>query len=106
MMLITMLLTHSLHALNWQGTGSGMNNTVITEIWTGLTGNLDSASTGLQRTGICKDISDRLNAQWNPAWNVVLLVTGSSYDTILYGYAFRSQWMWYNGVPTTGVNAG
>lgn len=24
----------------------------------------------------------------------------TQYDSILYGYAFRYQWMWYNGIPT------
>ena len=31
----------------------------------------------------------------------MLVITASLYDSILYGYAFRSQWMWYNGVPNS-----
>lgn len=41
--LIAMLLADSLLAVNWQGTGSGMNNTVISEIWKDLESNLDGA---------------------------------------------------------------
>ena len=102
--LTTMLLIESLNGDYWQGTGSGMNNTVITEIWTGFEGNLNTALAANSSAGynnIVNGISGRLNARWDPAWNVVLILTIKVRDSILYGYAFRNQWMWYNGVPNT-----
>ena len=103
MMLIAMLLAHSLHGLKWQGTGSGMNNTVISEIF-GIDTNFEAAMTtdDSGRNAFVNEISDRLNARWDPAWNVVFAVGRADSDTILYGYAFRNQWMWYNGVPYPG----
>ena len=39
-----------------------------------------------------------MNTLWNPAWNVVVVIlTDNNADTVLYGYAFRDHWMWYNG---------
>lgn len=42
-LVIVMLLADSLHAVKWQGMGSGMNNTVISEIWKDLSTNFDAA---------------------------------------------------------------
>lgn len=42
-LLIVMLLTGSIQAVKWQAKGSGMNNTVIAEIWKNLETNLDRA---------------------------------------------------------------
>ena len=42
-LLTALLLTGPLNGLNWQGTGSGMNSTVIAEIWTGLESNIGMA---------------------------------------------------------------
>ena len=51
-----------------------------------------------------KDLSDRLNTRWNPAWNVALTLTYyPTSDTILYGYAFRDQWMWFNALPQVSL---
>ena len=97
--LTAMLLADSFHGLKWQGTGSGMNNTVITEIWAGLETNFLAALRGGGIASLTKELSDRLNARWNPAWNVFMMVTLSEYDAVVYGYAFKNQWMWYNGVP-------
>ena len=101
-LLAAMLLVDSLNAVKWQGTCSGMNNTVLTEIWTGLSTKVDTAisiSTNEGYNSLTKVISDRLNDRWDPAWNVVLALTSKLYDVILYGYAFRNQWMWFKGVP-------
>lgn len=103
-LLITMLLADSLNGLRWQAMGSGMNNTVITEIWTGLEANIDTALTANTHTeynAFTKGISDRLNARWDPAWNVAFVMSQSEYEVILYGYAYNNQWMWFNGVPNT-----
>lgn len=49
--LIAMLLADSMNGLKWQGTGSGMNSTVLSEIWDGLGGNLNAALTTNNQTG-------------------------------------------------------
>lgn len=41
-LLIAILLADSLNGARWQAMGSGMNNTVITEIWTGLEANIST----------------------------------------------------------------
>lgn len=102
LLLTVLLLVDSLNCVNWQGTGSGLNNTVMTEIWKNLEANIDQAVKSMDDaviTGLTKEMSERLNARWSSAWNVVLLMTSSVFDSIFYGYAFRDQWMWYNGVP-------
>ena len=102
--LISLLLSHNVCGIGWQGTGQGMNHTVISEIWNGLESNLDVALNTGTPSGFnffTKQISDRLTGRWDKAWNVVMVITLSQYESILYGYAFRSQWMWYNGVPNT-----
>lgn len=108
-LLTAMLLSIVGNGLNWQGTGS-MNKTVIAKIWENLETNLQTAlnTVGAISPGdnnpvnlACKNLSDKLNNEWSPAWNVVVLVNNPLYDTVLYGYAFKNQWMWYNGVPVT-----
>ena len=106
-LLIFILLSDSLLAFYWQGMGSGMNNTVISEIWNGITPKLNTAFSTNTNAGFqafAKEISDRLNSRWDPAWNVVIARSRAQYDVILYGYAFRNQWMWYNGVPNSRGN--
>lgn len=103
--LIAMLLADSLLAVNWQGTGSGMNNTVISEIWRNLVPNLETATRNNAYNPFVNDIATRLNNRWDPAWNVVLVTEKLGFDAILYGYAFRNQWMWYNGVPNTYLSS-
>jgi hypothetical protein len=43
--------------------------------------------------------STYLNDLWDPAWNVVVIyiTDKTNADSVLYGYAFRNHWMWYNG---------
>lgn len=80
------------------GAGSGMNSTVIAEIWKNLEGDIDTAfgsgASTATKQAFCKDLPDRLKALWHPAWNVVVIVGDSQADTVLYGYAFNNQWMW------------
>ena len=42
-----------------------------------------------------------MNTLYAPAWNVVVVSYSSPdliyNDVVLYGYAFRSRWMWFNG---------
>ena len=47
----------------------------------------------------CQKLSEHLNGLWDPAWNVVTMKSTypkALYDVVLYGYAFRDHWMWYN----------
>lgn len=54
--------------------------------------------------------SDELNRRWHPAWNIVTIKSlYSTYDTVLYGYAFNNHWMWYSNytsVPGTYITGG
>jgi hypothetical protein len=51
-----------------------------------------------------KVISDKLNAAWDPAWNVALTVTiadlitntTGDFRNVVYGYAYNQHWLWYN----------
>ena len=73
--LTALLLTDSLNGIGWQGTGSGMNSTVITEIWKGLEANAVTAmtvNTNPSYNAVVNELSARLNALWDPAWNVVV----------------------------------
>ena len=73
--LTALLLTDSLNGIGWQGTGSGMNSTVITEIWKGLEANAVTAmtvNTNPSYNAVTDELSARLNALWDPAWNVVV----------------------------------
>ena len=72
--LTAMLLADTFNGVQWQGTGSGMNNTVLAEIWNGLEGKIEAGLRSGNENYI-KEISDRLNARWDPAWNVVLVAT-------------------------------
>lgn len=99
-MALMLLLQHPVAAMNWQGTGD-MNNDNLTVIWSYINANLkrnvDADTIDAFNTGLSED----LNGRWAYAWNVITvhIKTGpSTYnDAILYGYAFRNHWMWYNG---------
>jgi hypothetical protein len=53
-----------------------------------------------------KAISDQLNIEWDPAWNVVLVYNnnGKNYDTVMYGYGFNGHWFWFNGVKLNNAD--
>ena len=51
---------------------------------------------------IAMNISTELNKLWDPAWNVVIISTPANIDSVLYGYAFRGHWLWFNGLPNPG----
>lgn len=101
-LLTLLLLSHTVTSLNWQGAGT-VNNTVISRIWDHINANLTTALTGTQSDAqtdaFVKALSDEMNLLWSPAWNVVLVKGNKGYDTILYGYAYKDQWMWFNGIP-------
>lgn len=104
-LLTVLLLATAASGLRWQGTGS-TNNTVIAKIWqhveTKINSSMFIASTqDLAFKTFCKTLSEQLNSLWDPAWNVAIYSALPQYDTILYGYAFNNQWMWFNGVPAS-----
>lgn len=96
------------NTLNWQGTGnlSQANRTII---WGYINTNFSTTWTissvinqqASQITNFTTSFSDFLNNLWAPAWNTVAIyqyeTKGYNYDQILYGYAFRDHWMWFNG---------
>lgn len=104
--LIFMLFIAQISTANWQGTGNFTQDN-ITFIRTNIDANFNSQwsagtitdSSDKTLVNLAKKLSDQLNDQWAPAWNVVIaLTTDSSYnmDTVLYGYGFRDHWMWDN----------
>lgn len=51
----------------------------------------------------CTLLSEALNGQWAPAWNVfVVKLMDPTFDAVFVGYAFNSHWMWYNGYSYNG----
>jgi len=36
--------------------------------------------------------------QWHQFWNVFVVVQTEASDTVVYGYAFKSHWLWRNNV--------
>lgn len=93
--------------LNWQATGN-FTESNTTDIWTYLNAHINFSwpDPGVQDKGdtrivkFTEDLSTHLNNLWAPAWNVVAVYISdkTNADTVLYGYAFRDHWMWYNGV--------
>lgn len=99
-LLLAIILAITASASDWQGQGA-MNQTVIAKIWESINA-VNIANVPYSTTA--KTISDSLNNEWDPAWNVIVVQNVPGKDTILYGYAFRNQWMWYNGVPLPGYD--
>lgn len=99
-MALMVLLHHPVAALNWQGTGS-FDSENFADIWSFINANFKRYSdmNALQTFNL--ELSNTLNAKWDPAWNIVTMsisITNLEYnDVILYGYAFRQHWLWYNG---------
>ena len=104
--LALMLLLHQpVAARNWQGTGN-LNNDNLALIWAFIHTNLTNYAEN--ETGqLCTHLSDKLNAAWDPAWNVVVVRFSTSApaynDVVLYGYAFRNHWMWFNGYTDSRI---
>jgi hypothetical protein len=105
-LLVAGLLLTCSNALNWQGAGSWGNGN-MTVIWDYINTNFSKAWSGATVTGqgdttlsdFSSAFSTELNRLWDPAWNVVVvyITDGSNSDSVVYGYAFRDHWMWYNG---------
>ncbi len=83
-------------ALDWQGYGN-MSSSNLTDIWTFVNNNIGYAVTNSKHQEFTTNLSNYLNKLWDPAWNVFVIQTTVSKDTVVYGYAFRDHWMWYNG---------
>lgn len=107
---LLLLLLGCGNALNWQGTGE-LTTDNLTTIWSYISTNFHTSwkadltlgSNVAGNTTLADFVigfSSYLNTLWDPAWNVVLAgeaVAGKNQDSVLYGYSFRSHWLWYNG---------
>lgn len=50
-------------------------------------------------------MSDALNKEWNPAWNVVVYkLLDSTNDAIVFGYAFNKHWLWFNNYLSSNIS--
>jgi hypothetical protein len=103
--LALMLILPHFHCVNWQGTGT-LSYDMLNTIWNYINTNFDPKITSakitagdITFTNFATGLATQLNKQFDPAWNVVVAHTGqlSNSDTILYGYAFKDHWLWYNG---------
>ena len=48
---------------------------------------------------MARNTSMELNRLWDPAWNVVICQTVNEFfDIVLYAYAFREHWGWFNRI--------
>lgn len=109
--LALMLILPNFHCLNWQATGN-MPQEKMNAIWDYINSNFDFTLTSnaiyyaanYPLESFAEGLSNDLNARFHRAWNVVVVHDGmqnSNSDAILYGYAFREHWFWYNGHPMT-----
>lgn len=104
---LMLLLQQPLAAKNWQGTGT-FENMNTSEIWDYIHANLKRNNDANTMQAFSTDLSDYLNGKWAPAWNVVInsvLNAASSdfNDVILYGYAFKNHWLWFNGYADPAI---
>lgn len=53
----------------------------------------------IEYDNVAQNISNHLNTIWDPAWNVMIFNLHYNVDAVVYGYAFRNHWLWFNGVP-------
>lgn len=91
--------------LNWQSAGN-MSESNLTEIWSFINTKIRKdwtfsqiATGGSLFSDFSSNLSSHLNTLWASAWNVAMtyITDASNADTVVYGYAFRDHWMWYNG---------
>ena len=76
-----------------------MSKPNMTEIQAQINNNPIRSSTTKLQMNIAQIISTELTRLWDPAWNMVIVKSIEPYDTILYAYAYKDQWMWINGIP-------
>jgi hypothetical protein len=84
---------------NWQGIGN-LTADNLTYIWGTINGNIGAYTNGatLDAVRFATNLSNTFTSQWDVAWNVfVFELKDPTVDAIVYGYAFRDHWMWYNG---------
>ena len=100
---LMLFLHHPVAAINWQGTGN-LSSSNITEIWDYINSNFGRNNFMNTMQLLASGLSNSLNTKWAPAWNVVIVKIGNAdnyNDVVLYGYAFRNHWMWYNGCTSS-----
>jgi hypothetical protein len=105
-LVVAVLLLTCCKSLDWQGAG-GWGNGNMTVIWDYINTNFSKAwpqaTTILpgdtKLADFASAFSTELNRRWDTAWNVVVayITDKSNSDSVVYGYAFRDHWMWYNG---------
>lgn len=42
------------------------------------------------------------NSIWAPAWNIAIVKSPVTHNSVLYGYAYKEHWIWINGVTIPG----
>ncbi len=100
-LLLVIVLIASIQTVDWQGYGN-MSSSNLTDIWSFINSNALKAFSNSDYYKFTQDLSTHLNTLWDPAWNVITVKTVDTSDTVLYGYAFREHWMWYNGFRLSG----
>ena len=90
---VLLLLLAQLQAADWQASGS-----FEAEMLAFVKDTIETAheSTALTPTKAVY-ISRTLNGEYDPYWNTVSgVITDSTKDCVLFGYAFRGHWIWIN----------
>lgn len=99
-MAIMLLFHHPVAAVNWQGTGT-FEPSNITDIWRYINSNFKDNASSDNIQAFSTGLSTNLNNMWDPAWNVVVVkiatLASAVNDVVLYGYAYKGHWLWYNG---------
>ena len=95
--LLIMVLLGCGSCLDWQGAGNWTSDN-LTVLYNQINTVPSLISSMLLGTS-AKNISDNLNALWDPSWNVVIVyyTDYNNYDSVMYGYGFREHWFWFNG---------
>ena len=86
----------------WQGYGQ-VNRTVVDTVMGYINTNISQHTGDSSYDAFNTAFSTELNRLWDPAWNVFTIKTTSAWDSVVYGYAFNNQWMWYNDYRVNGV---
>jgi hypothetical protein len=105
--LLLAILLVCANGVNWQASGnmsasnmSVVNSYIQTNFSSTYTNEALTVAAYTTITDFTTAFSTELNRQWDEAWNVVVVHINNArenVDSVLYGYAFRDHWMWFNG---------
>lgn len=85
--------------LDWQSHGN-MTESNMTQIRALIASNpVPSGAQAPEIDNVAQNVSTNLNNLWDPAWNVIIYSLNTNVDAVVYGYAFRGHWLWFNGLP-------